>query len=225
MKLALFDLDHTLLPIDSSDTWNRHLVRAGKLDPAAHDAHLQRFGAGYHAGTFDIDGYLAYTLGLLARFARTDLERWRAQFIADKVVPSIRPAALALIDRHRRAGATLALVTGTNRFVVAPIAALLGLEHVLAVEPACDAGGEFNGAYVGSHTYREGKVRAVEQFLAARGTRLDDLEDSAFYSDSINDLPLLERVRCPVVTNGDAQLQQVAAERRWPILDLFDPPR
>jgi len=221
MKLALFDLDHTLLPIDSSDTWNRHLVGVGQLDAAAHNARLQEFGAGYHAGRFDVDGYLAYTLGLLARFPRADLERWRERFVAEHIAPNVRDEALDLIDRHRRDGALLALVTGTNRFVTAPIAALFDIDNLLAVEPGRGADGEFDGSFVGDHTYRDGKVRAVERFLATHGLRLDELEDSVFYSDSINDLPLLERVRRPVVTNGDAGLRQVAAQRGWPMLELF----
>jgi HAD superfamily hydrolase (TIGR01490 family) len=221
MRLALFDLDHTLLPIDSADGWARHLARAGRLDVDEHERRMQAFGASYHAGSFDIDGYLDYQLGLLARFDRARLERWRDQFVADRVAPQIRPEALALIARHRDEDAELALVTGTHRFVTGPIGALLGLPHVLAVEPECDAAGEFSGRYVGTHTYGAGKVRAVERFLAERGEQLETLEASTFYSDSINDLPLLERVREPVVTNGDHKLRQVAAERGWRTLELF----
>jgi HAD superfamily hydrolase (TIGR01490 family) len=222
MKIALFDLDHTLLPIDSADSWTRHLVRAGRLDVAEHDRRLREFGAGYQAGAFSIDDYLAYQMGLLASFPHADLVRWRNQFVAERVAPQVRQEALDLIAHHRRPDTVLALVTGTNRFVTEPIGALLGLENVLAVEPACGADGRFTGAYVGTHTYGAGKVRAVDQFLAARGERLDALEDSTFYSDSYNDLPLLERVRTPVVTNGDTRLRQVAAERGWRTLDLFE---
>ena len=222
MKIALFDLDHTLLPIDSADSWTRHLVRAGRLDAAEHDRRLAEFGAGYRAGAFAIDGYLDYQMGLLARFPRADLERWRDQFIRERVAPNIRAEALELIARHRQPDTLLALVTGTNLFVTAPIGELLGLEHVLAVTPSRAASGDFDGGYRGTHTYGPGKVRAVDGFLAERGLRLDRLDDSIFYSDSYNDLPLLERVRTPVVTNGDARLRALAAERGWTTLDLFE---
>lgn len=219
MILALFDLDHTLLPIDSADGWSHFLVRAGMLDDAVRDQ-IGQFAAAYKAGTFDVEGYLAFQMGLLARFPRAQLEVWRAQFLRDHVLPAIRPEALALIDGHREAGHELALVTGTHGFVTRPVAAALGLTHLLAVQPE-EQDGRFTGRYVGTHTYQDGKVRAVEAFLAERGLSLDALEDSIFYSDSINDLPLLERVRTPVVTNGDAQLRRIAAERGWRTLELF----
>ncbi|HUN93758.1 MAG TPA: HAD-IB family hydrolase [Burkholderiaceae bacterium] len=222
MKLALFDLDHTLLPIDSADSWTRYLVRVGGLDVAAHDRRLREFGAGYHAGSFDVDGYLAYQMGLLASFRHADLVGWRDRFVAERVAPNVRPEARALIDAHRGDESLVALVTGTNRFVTGPIGALFGVPDVLAVEPERGPDGEFTGRYVGTHTYREGKVRIVEQFLEAHGTRLDRVADSTFYSDSVNDLPLLERVDNPVVTNGDAALRRIAAERGWRTLDLFE---
>ena len=222
MKLVLFDLDHTLLPIDSADTWTRHLVRCAGMDIHAHDLRLERFRDGYYAGRFDIDGYLAYQLGLLAQCERADLERWRAAFIEERIVPNLRPQALALVEEHRREGALLALATGTNAFVTEPIGALFGLQHVLAVRPSVGPDGRFTGGYDGDHTYGPGKIRAVERFLAQRGTSLDALADSLFYSDSINDLPLLQRVRTPVVTNGDEALRGVAAQRGWRTIELFE---
>lgn len=221
MRLALFDLDHTLLPIDSADTWSHHLVRVGGLDVVAETARIEHFATTYRAGTFDVEAYLAYQMALLARFPRAQLELWRAEFLRHHVLPHIRGEALELIDRHRTDGYTLALVTGTHQFVTRPIASVLGIDHLLAVLPE-EHEGRFTGRYSGTHTYLEGKVRAVDEFLAARHTTLDACDDSVFYSDSINDLPLLERVKRPVVTNGDARLRAVALERGWPMLELFD---
>jgi HAD superfamily hydrolase (TIGR01490 family) len=222
LKLALFDLDHTLLPIDSADTWSHFLVRVGGLDADDYGARIRHFAATYKAGNFDVEGYLAFQMQLLARFPRARLEAWRETFLREHVFDHIRPEAERLIDGHRRDGYVLGLVTGTHAFVTAPIAARLHIDHLLAVRPEHDPAGEFTGRYTGTHTYLEGKVRAVEQFLAARGLTLEQCEDSIFYSDSINDLPLLERVKHPVVTNGDARLRAVAAQRGWPTLDLFE---
>jgi HAD superfamily hydrolase (TIGR01490 family) len=221
MKLALFDLDHTLLPIDSADTWSHYLVRAAGLDADEYGARIRHFAATYKAGCFDIEGYLAFQMDLLARFPRPQIEGWRDEFVQAHVAPHVRPEAVQLIGRHRADGYVLALVTGTHAFLSRAIADLFGIEHLLAVTPE-EVDGKFTGRYVGTHTYQEGKVRAVQGFLAARGTTLAACEDSIFYSDSINDLPLLEAVRRPVVTNGDARLRAVAAERGWSTLDLFD---
>jgi HAD superfamily hydrolase (TIGR01490 family) len=221
MKLALFDLDHTLLPIDSADTWSHFLVREAGLDVDAYGARIRHFAATYKAGRFDIEGYLSFQMDLLARFPRQQMERWRDDFVRTHVAPHVRPEAVALIARHRADGYVLALVTGTHAFLTRAIADLFGIEHLLAVVPE-EADGRFTGRYVGTHTYQEGKVRAVHAFLAARGTTLADCEDSIFYSDSINDLPLLEAVAHPVVTNGDARLRETAAQRGWPTLDLFE---
>lgn len=220
MKLALFDLDHTLLPIDSADAWSHFVVRAGGLDAAAYGARIRAFAIDYRAGRFDVEGYLAFQMELLARFQRAALDAWRAQFIAERVAPHVRPEATALVERHRAAGYEVALVTGTHAFVTRPIAQLFGIPHLLAVEPE-EIDGRFTGRYVGTHTYQDGKVRAVQAFLAARGTTLERCADSVFYSDSINDLPLLERVRRPVATNADERLRAIARARGWPLLELF----
>jgi HAD superfamily hydrolase (TIGR01490 family) len=220
MQVALFDLDHTLLPIDSADTWSHHVVRRGGLDADVVGERIHRFADGYRAGTFDVDAYVAFQMELLAAFPRGTLDAWHDEFMRQHVIPALRPPAQALVAAHRERGDELALVTGTNAYVVTPIARAFGITHVLAVEPEQNDG-EFTGGVVGTHTYQHGKVRKVEQWLAARGCRLDDTI-TTFYSDSINDLPLLERVTHPVVTNGDARLLAVARERGWPTLQLFE---
>jgi HAD superfamily hydrolase (TIGR01490 family) len=221
MNLALFDLDHTLLPIDSADTWSHHVVRVGDLDRAHYAVLIEKFATDYRAGSFDIDAYVAFQMNLLAQFPRVELDRWRADFMRLHVEPALRDEARALIETERARGAEVAIVTGTNSYVTRPIARAFGVDHLLAVRPE-ESCGRFTGGHVGTHTYREGKVEAVQAWLATVGTSLEQLDDSVFYSDSINDLPLLERVRRPVVTNGDARLRALASARGWPTLQLFE---
>jgi HAD superfamily hydrolase (TIGR01490 family) len=224
MRLALFDLDHTLLPIDSADAWSHYLVRAGGLDPGHHVEQINRFADEYRSGRFDPEEYLAFQMGLLARFPRATLEAIRSRFVQEVIEPNLRPEAFELIDAHRQRRHELALVTGTNAFVTAPIAERFGLSHLLAVQPE-QVDGRFTGRYVGHHTYGHGKVVAVENFLRARGRSIETLDECAFYTDSANDLPLLERVAASggraIVTNGDDRLQVLAQQRGWPVLQLF----
>jgi HAD superfamily hydrolase (TIGR01490 family) len=220
-RLALFDLDHTLLPIDSADGWSHFLVQAAGLDAAHYGDEIRRFAADYRAGRFDVEGYLSFQMGMLARFPREQLELWRAAFLRAQVFPQMRFESQTLVEKHRSDGFTVAIVTGTHSFITRPIAALFGVDHLIAVQPE-EKDGCFTGRYVPPHTYQEGKVRATEAFLARHGTTLEALEDSVFFSDSINDLPLLERVKHPVVTNGDAKLKAIAMERGWQTLELFD---
>ena len=219
MKLALFDLDHTLLPIDSADTWSHFLVRVGGLDAEAFGAQIREFAQQYREGRFDVPTYVAFQMNMLSRFDRAQLEAWREQFVAEHVEPHVLPSARALVQEHRNAGAEVALISGTHAWVTTPIAHLLGLEHVIGYHPEM-RDGQFTGGHVGVPTYREGKVHAVTAWLAARGRNWDDTE-TIFYSDSINDLPLLERVGTPVVTNGDEKLRAIAAQRGWRTLELF----
>lgn len=224
MKLALFDLDHTLLPVDSADNWLRYLAKMAGLDAAALDAHNARIGGyadAYRAGRFDVEDYLQFQMGMLTRFPRPQLELWRAHYLRDFIFPNIRLEALELVDRWRCDGYQTVLITGTTAFISRPIAAAFGLDHLLAVEPE-QIDGRFTGRYTGTHTHMEGKVRAVDAFLRARDLTLDQCADSVFYSDSFNDLPLLSRVRRPIATNADPRLRAIATERGWPLVDLFE---
>ena len=224
MRLALFDLDHTLLPIDSADAWSHFLVRAGDLDVEQHAALIRRFADEYRSGDFDPEEYLAFQMGLLARFEPQPLERIRSRFLDEVIEPNLRREAFDLIGTHRRRGHELVLVTGTNAFVTEPIAARLDLHHLLAVRPE-RIDGRFTGRYLGHHTYGRGKVLALQRFLRGRGSSIEALSASAFYTDSINDLPLLERIAAvggnPVATNPDPQLRELAVRRGWSLLDLF----
>lgn len=220
MRLALFDLDHTLLPIDSADTWSHFIVQKGGLDAEAYGGRIREFARTYKAGTFDVEGYVRFQMELLASFPRATLDTWHAEFLDAHVRPHIRSEALELVDSHRKRGDELALVTGTNAYVVTPIAREFGIPHVLAVQPeVCDD--QFTGGYVGTHTYQDGKVRKVTEWLAERQASWDE-SITICYADSINDLPLLERATYPVVTNGDTRLRAIARVRGWPTLNLFD---
>jgi len=219
VKLALFDLDHTLLAGDSDYEWGQFLIDRGVLAREAYEAQNARFFEQYKAGTLDIHEYLGFALGPLAAHAPADLARWHADFMRERIRPMILPRARELVARHRDAGELCAVVTATNSFVTAPIARELGVPHLVATEPEAIAG-RFTGRVAGTPCFREGKLRRVDEWLAGLGQRFDRFEDSCFYSDSHNDLPLLERVRRPVAVDPDAQLATVAAERGWPVISL-----
>lgn len=218
--LALFDLDHTLLPLDSDAEWARFLVRVGAVDGEHHQRENDRFYREYLAGTLDIQEFLRFQLAPLARHPRRQLDAWHRQFMQEVIEPAMHPAARALVDRHRDAGALLALVTATNSFVTAPIARAFGFEHLIATTIE-EAGGEFTGRPFGTPSYREGKILRTEQWLDSLGRSFDDFPETWFYSDSLNDIPLLSRVSHPVATNPDDTLRAHARERGWPVIELF----
>ena len=223
MKLALFDLDHTLLPLDSDQSWGEFTLSLGWVDPDTFQAKNNGFYADYLAGCLDIHAYVRFSTaavrekGPVAAAAAHDL------FMERVIRPAILPAALDLVEQHRRRGERLVMVTATNEFVTRPIAEAFGMDVLLAVELERDAHGHFTGEIAGVPSLREGKVTRVQQWLATQGKSLAEVE-ATFYSDSLNDLPLLEQVQQPVVTNGSAELRQTALERGWRILDLFETP-
>ncbi|WP_020205749.1 MULTISPECIES: HAD family hydrolase [Cupriavidus] len=219
--LALFDLDHTLLPLDSEYEWARYLVAAGAADAREVEANNALWLAEYGAGRLDFHRHAGFALGLLARHPRARLEALRDGFMREVIAPAILPEALALLARHREAGDLCCIVTATCRFVTEPIAAALGVAHLVAVEAACDARGEFTGAVQGVPSFGAGKIERVAQWLAALGLSWDGFERTAFYSDSRNDIPLLEAVSHPVATNPDMALGELAAARGWAVLELF----
>jgi len=222
MNLALFDLDHTLIPLDSDHEWGQFLSRIGAVDPVAFSRRNDEFFAQYQAGTIDPAEYLEFALGNMARFKRQQLDQWHKQFMQEIIQPSIRQEALDLIRRHREAGDLLGIVTATNRFVTEPIARAFGIEHLIAAEPEYTAEGEFTGRLKGIPTSGAGKLTHTQDWLASMGKSLDSFERSHFYSDSQNDIPLLSAVTHPVATNPNAKLAAHAKERGWPILNLFN---
>jgi HAD superfamily hydrolase (TIGR01490 family) len=219
MRLALFDLDNTLLTGDSDYEWGQFLVDHGVLEREAYEAQNRGYYEQYVAGTLDIHEYLGFALRPLAEHAPEDLARWHAEFMRLRVVPMITPAARALVREHLAAGDLCAIITATNSFVTAPIAREFGVPHLIATEPEARAG-RFTGRVAGVPCFREGKLARLDEWLAALGHRLGDFAESAFYSDSHNDLPLLERVTRPVAVDPDRALAVEAARRGWPLLSL-----
>lgn len=216
MSLAIFDLDNTLLRGDSDHAWGMFLVERDLVDGENYRRENERYYAQYKAGTLDILEFLAFALAPLARFEPAALDAWHGEFMRDKILPMITAPARALVEHHRARGDTLLIITATNRFVTAPIAREFGIDQLLATEPEF-ANGRYTGRVAGTPCYREGKVARIGEWLAQR--RLT-LADSWFYSDSHNDLPLLERVTHPVAVNPDEILRAAAAQRGWRVLEL-----
>ena len=220
MKLALFDLDHTLLPIDSDQSWGQFTTTLGWTDAEEFTRKNDGFYADYQAGTLDIHDYVRFATEAFRIRPRAEAEAAHARFMQEVIWPVIRPEALALIKKHRDAGEQLLIITATNEFVTRPIADALGVDELIAVELARDAEGWYSGEISGVPSLREGKVERLQQWLHQRGLDWDKVE-TTFYSDSSNDIPLLERVNHPVATNPDAKLKAFAIARGWPILELF----
>lgn len=219
MRLALFDLDNTLLVGDSDFEWAQFLIFKGVLDREVYEARNLEFYEQYKAGTLDIHAFLDFQLKPLARHPRAQLDAWHAEFLATRIMPMISDKARALVARHAEAGDTLIVITATNSFVTRPIVREFGIEHLIATEPE-QRDGEFTGRVAGTPSFRQGKVERLEQWLAERGTSLAAAERSWFYSDSQNDLFLMERVSDPVAVDADAELARIAAERGWPAISL-----
>jgi HAD superfamily hydrolase (TIGR01490 family) len=216
MPLALFDLDNTLLDGDSDYLWGCFLAEHGIVDGESYQKENQRFYDRYLDGTLDINEFLRFQLHPLATHSRAQLEQWRERFLTDKIDPILLPKARELLDRHRRQGDELLIITATNRFITGPIAERYAVPHLLATEPEI-RDGEYTGGIIGTPCFQGGKVTRLEAWLAERGT---DLRGSWFYSDSHNDLPLLERVDNPVAVDPDDKLRELARERGWRVISL-----
>jgi HAD superfamily hydrolase (TIGR01490 family) len=224
MKLALFDLDGTLLPTDSDHAFGEFMVEIGWVDGAAWRARNDAFYAQYQAGTLDLAEYLDFATSAWRGRPNDEAEAARARFMREVIEPRLHDQARALVDKHVEAGDEVAIVTATNEFVTRPIARAFGVEQLLAVDLERDDNGRVTGRSSGVPTFREGKVTRVEAWLAAQGRQWADFDDVLFYSDSTNDLPLLERVRTPIATNPTPALEAIARERGWRIIKLFDSP-
>ncbi|WP_252107351.1 MULTISPECIES: HAD family hydrolase [unclassified Halomonas] len=218
MSLAIFDLDNTLLSIDSDHAWGEFLLEQGAVDPVAYREANDRFMADYEAGTLDMAAFLEVALKPLAEHSPEQLASWHQQFMASKIEPHILAKGEELLARHRTQGDTLLIITATNRFITGPIAERLGVDALIAVEPE-KIDGRYTGKVTGTPSYREGKITCLEEWLE---TQDHTMEGAWFYSDSHNDLPLLERVDNPVAVDPDATLRQVAEERQWRIMSLRD---
>ena len=220
MNLALFDLDHTLLPIDSDHEWGEFLVRSGVVDATEFTRRNDGFFAQYQAGTLDIHDYVRFATQAIRQQGATNSIAAHDRFMREIVQKGIKEQALTLVRQHQDAGEQVLIVTATNEFVTRPIAAAFGVSELIAVELERDADGQLTGAIRGTPSFREGKVTRVQQWLSDRGWDWDTVE-TTFYTDSLNDLALLEKVTHPVATNPDERLRAIAVARGWRILELF----
>ena len=216
MALAIFDLDNTLLGGDSDYLWGEFLVERGVVERESYEAANRRFYQQYKDGVLDIHEFLEFALRPLAEHDVETLERWRETFIEQKIRPIVLDAARHLVATHRERGDTLLIITATNAFVTEKIAELFAIEHLLATVPE-RLNGRYTGRVIGTPTFREGKIKALHQWLDGRA---EDLSNSWFYTDSQNDIPLLEQVDHPVAVDPDDILRRVAAEREWPVISL-----
>ena len=219
MNLALFDLDNTLLSGDSDFEWAQFLIGKGVLDREVHEARNLEFFEQYKAGTLDIHAFLDFQLAPLARHTRAELDAWHREFMMTRIRPLISDAARKLVAKHAASGDLLAIVTATNSFVTGPIAHEFNVPHLIATIPAQE-NGRFTGQPRGMPSFREGKIVRVEAWLESLGLWLGSFGQSWFYSDSHNDLPLLEIVSNPVAVDADTTLAQAAAQRGWPQISL-----
>ncbi|MGE5758549.1 MAG: HAD family hydrolase [Sideroxydans sp.] len=219
MNLALFDLDNTLLSGDSDFEWSQFLIEQGVLDRELFEAKNLAFYEQYKAGTLDIHEFLDFQLKPLSRHARKVLDEWHEEFMRRKVRPMMGAKARALVAKHQTAGDVCVIVTATNSFVTAPIAREFGVAHLIATDPE-ENDGEFTGNVAGVPSFREGKVVRMENWLADRGWWWESFAESWFYSDSLNDLPLLSKVRHPVAVDPDATLRAHAEKQGWAIISL-----
>ena len=222
MRLVLFDLDNTLLAGDSDFEWGQFLIDRGVVDREHHEARNHAFYEDYKAGRLDIYAFLNFSLRPLATHTRAQLDAWHTEYMTTRILPMMTASARALVDKHLHDADLVAIITATNSFVAAPIARAFGVQHVIATEPE-QVNGRFTGEVSGTPCFREGKITRLEQFLDHHGTRLDCVTSSRFYSDSLNDLPLLQKVQHPVAVDPDPTLRAHAEAHGWPVISLREP--
>ncbi|MBA4143077.1 MAG: HAD family hydrolase [Nitrosospira sp.] len=219
MNLALFDLDNTLLAGDSDFQWAQFLIEQRVLDREVYEARNVEFYEQYKAGTLDIHEFLDFQLKPLSRHSRSQLDAWHSQFMQDRMLPLIAPGARKLLNKHMLGGDLCVIITATNSFVTAPIARVLGIHHLIATEPE-QKDGEFTGRVSGAPCFREGKIARLEGWMDEHNLTWMSFLESWFYSDSLNDLPLLNKVTHPVAVDPDATLKAHAEKNEWSIISL-----
>jgi HAD superfamily hydrolase (TIGR01490 family) len=219
-RLALFDLDHTLISADTDHEWIQHLARVGALDGPAHLAKSHAFYKDYHEGRLDISAFLVHQLAPLAMHPRGQLEAWRKECFEQALLHRIGPKPRAALARHRSRGDMCVLITASCSFVAALAARELGFEHFIGTVAETRLDGSFTGAHFGTPAFREGKIARLDEYLAARGEHRGGFEEVWFYSDSRNDIPLLEQATHPVAVDPDPHLRAHAMERKW-LIDSF----
>lgn len=219
MKLALFDLDNTLLAGDSDFEWAQFLISKGVLDREIHEAKNREFYEHYKAGTLDIHAFLDFQLKPLGRHPRAQLDAWHQEYMETRIRPMITDKARILVQRHQREADKVAIITATNRFVTGPIAREFGVEHLIATEVE-EVNGQYTGRSTGIPCFKEHKITRLDMWLSDQGLLWEDVTESWFYSDSLNDLPLLQRVTHPCAVDPDATLEAHAKLNGWPIISL-----
>ena len=219
MNLALFDLDNTLLTSDSDFEWSQFLIEKKVLDRKEYESRNLEFYEQYKSGTLDINKFLDFQLQPLSLHPRTQLDDWHNEFMAKKIMSQIAPGAYNLINEHMLGGDLCIIITATNRFVTEPIARILGINNLIATEPGQE-NGEFTGQVSGTPCFREGKITRLEDWMDEHNLTWLSFLESWFYSDSLNDIPLLKKVTNPVAVDPDSTLEKYAKENNWPIISL-----
>lgn len=219
MNLALFDLDNTILAGDSDYNWSRFLIQEGYLDGAIHAEKNEKFYADYKAGTLDIYAFVEFQFKPLARNPRTVLNQLLKKYVEEVIKPMITEKARALVKRHQEEGDLIIVITATNSFITKPIAELFGIENLIGTDPE-EKEGEFTGKVSGLPSFKEGKVTRLEAWLKGKNLSLASFEKSYFYSDSHNDLPLMQKVTHPVAVDSDDILSEYAKSKGWPQISL-----
>lgn len=218
-SLALFDLDYTLLTCDSDVEWSRFLLDKGYIDRES-EKKREQYSEDYHQGVLNLDEFLEFQLGTLAKFSRTELQKMHQQFMQEYIIPHIKKEAQSLVDKHLQAKDDLILVSATNEFIITPIAHYFKIPNVIGVTLETDKTANYTGKYLGIPSYREGKVKRVEEWLFQQQKKWDSYQETYFYSDSYNDLSLLKKVSKPTVVNPDQNLLAYALANSWPVLTI-----
>jgi HAD superfamily hydrolase (TIGR01490 family) len=216
VSLAIFDLDNTLLAGDSDYLWGEFLVERGIVNGEAYRSANELFYQQYREGSLNIAEFLRFALKPLSEHATEDLYRWREEFVETSIKPILLPAAFDAVEKHRRNGDLLLVITATNRFVTEPIVKLYGIEHLIATAPEFREG-RYTGDFEGIPCFQEGKVKRLDEWMALNQ---QDLHNSWFYSDSHNDLPLLQKVSNPIAVDPDETLARFARENNWSVVSF-----
>lgn len=219
-NLAIFDLDNTLINIDSGHAWSAFLIKKMPDDAAQTEAQNEKFYRDYQNGCLDIDAFCKFHLAPLARYSKEELAEFHREFMAEYIIPHISPMQRMLVQSHQMAGDETLVISSTNEFIITPICHLFGITNIIGTQLETGTDGRYTGNYIGTPSFREGKINRLNQWLAERGETLESYGKTYFYSDSKNDLPLLSLVNEPVAVNPDAELEQEAKEKGWPVLNF-----
>ena len=219
-NLAIFDLDNTLINIDSGHAWSAFLIKKMPDDAAQTEVQNEKFYRDYQNGCLDIDAFLKFHLAPLARYSKEELAEFHREFMAEYIIPHISPMQRMLVQSHQMSGDEILVISSTNEFIITPICHLFGITNIIGTQLETGTDSRYTGNYIGTPSFREGKITRLNQWLAERGETLESYGKTYFYSDSKNDLPLLRLVNEPVAVNPDAELEQEAKEKGWPVLNF-----